>query len=124
MKNFSEENITVEISEDNNWIEIDSIVIDNDSRGNGFGTTKIEEIISWAKESGYEGICLTAFPESNDAGSVTGEMIKEMMGFYRKFGFEEYYSDFENLIVDDEEYIFQAGLCQGSFEYSIMELEF
>ena len=124
MKNFTEDNITVEISEENNWIEIDSIVVDYDRRGNGFGSTKINEIVSWAKESGYEGVSLIAFPESDDNSVVTGSMIKDTMDFYRNLGFEEYYSDFESLIDDDQEYVYQSGLCQSSFDYSMMEIEF
>jgi len=123
MKDFTEDNIKVEISEENNWIEIESIVVDHDRRGNGFGTTKINDIVSWAKESGYDGVFLTAFPESNDDGTITGKMIKKIMVFYRGLGLEEYYSNWDNLIDDDEEYVHQTGLCQGSFEYSIMEIE-
>lgn len=124
MKDFTEDNIKVEISEENNWVEIESIVVEYDRRGNGFGSTKINEIVSWAKESGYDGVSLTAFPESNDNGIVIGRMIKDTMAFYRNLGFEEYYSDWDSLIEDDEEYVYQTGLCQGSFEYSIMEVEF
>ncbi len=80
---FSDQILEFKLTERQKYLELFSIAIQPAHRGQGLGSAIIEDVIEYAKESGYKGIQL----------QVDHKTKHKLVPFYETFGFKS---------IDDE----------------------
>lgn len=85
LEKWRSQGVTLFVYEDNNAIDVDSIIVPKDRRKQGIGTQIMNEIVGYADQSGKR-VELT--PGQRDDYNATTSR-KRLVNFYKRFGLIE-----------------------------------